>query len=562
MLGTGTCGMVTLTEATAAGVSAMNPGQVRMPHFTEDSCETATEREALVQRVAASHTFERSPRLRAFLQYVCQCALYNQPEAMTEQQIGIHVYDRPPGYNPNEDNIVRSQARLLRMKLEHYFATEGKDSAVVITIPKGRYLPVFDPRSEMPSTQLDAGLAGQRKPRRMLAMVLALAALFGLATFWLGHRLFESRPAASRYAAAPAVSPLRPAIEARSPARNQPPATAGSGSEIRIAAGHAGVPYVDAWGHRWEADLYFEGGNVQPGPRHFFPPVRDPGMFRTIREAVSADMTVPQSQRQFRYDIPVRSGAYELRLFFADPLRQPDVDQKEDAQNIRHLHINLNGHPLLVDFDPIADAGSASVDVRVFRDVYPTAEGKIHLEFLSSWGKPAFVSALELTPGTPGKLKPIRLCAQRSGFVDGDGTQWSGDNYFIGGRTALYANPESRPKVPALYTVERYGNFSYAIPVAPGSYTVKLHFLDSFFSPLIPEAGCTGAGCRVFDVACNGVMLLQDFDIVQAAGGPFRPAVREFHGLHPNGQGKLLLSFSSRVNYAEIRAIEVVDEGR
>ena len=238
------------------------------------------------------------------------------------------------------------------------------------------------------------------------------------------------------------------------------------------------------------------------------------------------------------------------------------MDQKEDAQNNRHIHINLNGHPLLVDFDPIADGGFASVDERVFRDVHPTAEGKIFLDFLSSWGKPAFVSALELTPGTPGRLKPIRLCAQRSGFVDRDGTQWSGDNYFIGGRAALYANPESRPEVPALYTVERYGNFSYAIPVAPGSYTVKLYFLDSFFSPLIPEAGCTGAGCRVFDVACNGVMLLQDFDIVQAAGGPFRPVVREFHGLHPNGQGKLLLSFSSKVNYAEVRAIEVIDEAR
>jgi hypothetical protein len=38
--------------------------------------------------------------------------------------------------------------------------------------------------------------------------------------------------------------------------------------------------------------------------------------------------------------------------------------------------------------------------------------------------------------------------------------------------------------------------------------------------------------------------------------------VREFHGLRPNGQGKLLISFSSRVNYAEIRAIEVIDEAK
>jgi hypothetical protein len=281
-----------------------------------------------------------------------------------------------------------------------------------------------------------------------------------------------------------------------------------------------------------------------------------------MREAISADMTVPQSQRQFRYDIPVRSGVYELRLYFADSLRQPDVDQREVAQNTRHFQVNLNGHPLLLDFDPIADAGSAAVDVRVFRDVYPTSDGKLHLEFLSSWGRPAFVSALELNPGTPGRLKPIRLSAHRSDFTDRDGTRWSGENYFIEGRIALIGNTEPGSKVPALYTGERYGNFSYAIPVTPGSYTVKLHFLESFFSPVVASASCRGVGCRVFDVTCNGVMLLPDFDIFQAAPGAFRPVVREFHGLRPNGQGKLLLSFAPKVNYAEVRAVEVIDEAK
>jgi hypothetical protein len=57
-------------------------------------------------------------------------------------------------------------------------------------------------------------------------------------------------------------------------------------------------------------------------------------------------------------------------------------------------------------------------------------------------------------------------------------------------------------------------------------------------------------------------MLLQDFDISQVVSGAFQPVVREFHGLHPNGQGKLLLSFSPKVNYAEIRAIEVLDEAK
>jgi hypothetical protein len=269
---------------------------------------------------------------------------------------------------------------------------------------------------------------------------------------------------------------------------------------------------------------------------------------------------VPQSERGFKYNIPSPPGVYELRLYFADPHRQPEAGQKEDAQNERHFEVNLNGRPLLRSLDPIADAGSAAVDVRVFKDVRPAADGKIHLEFHSDWGR-AFVSALELTPGTPGKLKPIRIAAGRAGFMGEDGALWSGDNYFIGGRTWFYENPRSGgPRISALYSGERHGNFSYSIPVAPGSYTVRLHFLESFFSPLIPAANCQGAGCRVFDVTCNGVMLLQDFDVFQAAGGAFRPVIREFHGLRPNGQGKLLLAFSPKVNYAEVRALEVIDE--
>lgn len=539
----------------------MGPAKEPVPRC-DALAEAVVEREVLVRRVASSSTFERSPRLRAFFLHVCRCALDNKPEAATEQQVGICVYDRPPGYNPNDDNIVRSQARQLRLKLEHHFANEGKDEPVVITIPKGRYLPLFETRFETPVIRQSVSVPAKGKSRRSLQIPLGVAVVFGLVIVWLSYRSYKSTPPTAHAPVVPAGVVPGPEQSSASPALRSEPLAVASGGEVRIAAGHTGAAYVDVWGHHWETDRFFEGGVSQAGPRHFFPPVPDGGPFKSIRTAVSADLSAPQSQRQFRYDIPVRPGVYELRLYFADPLRQPEGDQPDDAQNYRHFHINLNGHPLLLDLDPVADAGYAAVDVRVFKDVYPDSDGKVHIEFLSSWGKPAFVSALELTPGTAGKLKPIRITAHKSGFTDADGTYWSGDNYYIGGRTTARKNPATAPKIPGLYTGERHGNFSYAIPVAPGSYTVKLHFLESFFSPLVAQAGCGGAGCRVFDVTCNGVMLLQDFDIFQAAAGAFRPVVREFHGLHPNGQGKLLLSFSPKANYAEVRAIEVIDEAK
>ncbi|ACO31884.1 MULTISPECIES: hypothetical protein [Acidobacterium] len=101
---------------------------------------------ALVERVAASRGFHSSHRVREFFFYVCDCALRGVPEEATEQQIGIHVFRRPPGYNSSEDSIVRTHARSLRQKLTEYFSSEGANEEIVITIPKGHYLPVFEPR--------------------------------------------------------------------------------------------------------------------------------------------------------------------------------------------------------------------------------------------------------------------------------------------------------------------------------------------------------------------------------------------------------------------------------
>lgn len=519
-------------------------------------------REDLVRRVASSSTFEKSPRLRAFFLYVCGCALDNQPEAATEQQVGIHVFGRPAGYNPNEDNIVRSQARLLRMKLEHHFANEGKDERVVITIPKGRYVPVFEPRFERPVVLPGASaVAAEIKPRRrgLLPVALTLAAAFCIATVWLATSRLRPRSSAAPAAVSPASVGSRPEQEPSQPASAHTTAALPTTHDIRITAGNMGAPYVDASGRRWEMDRYYQGGVARPGPQHLFPPVADAGVFRTIREAASGENLAPESRREFRYDIPVHQGVYELRLYFADPLRPTGMDRRQDGQNERHFQVNCNGQPLLRAFDAIADAGFAPADVRVFRDIAAAADGKVHLAFVPGPDLP-FLNALELTPGTPGKLKPIRICARPSDVVDSLGERWSADRYFINGRTSAYSNLDTGPKVTEPYTVERFGNFSYAIPVPPGSYTVKLHFLESFFTPL--TGLCVGKGCRVFDVTCNGIALLEGFDVFEAAGGVFRPVIRTFHGLHPNGQGKLLLSFWSRVNYAEIRAIEVLDEAK
>lgn len=104
------------------------------------------EKRDLVDRVANSPVFQRSPRLREFLLYVADCTINERLEGVREQQIAENVFNRKPDYNSGQDNIVRVEARSLRKRLDAYFAAEGKDEPIILSMPKGSYSICFEAR--------------------------------------------------------------------------------------------------------------------------------------------------------------------------------------------------------------------------------------------------------------------------------------------------------------------------------------------------------------------------------------------------------------------------------
>ena len=106
------------------------------------------ERWKLVERIVASKAFHRAPQLRDILVYVAGRSLTENPVTITEQEIGSVVLGRGPEFDPAHDNIVRAQMRHLRLKLAEYFAGEGREEPMVLTIPKGYYVARFEPRAE------------------------------------------------------------------------------------------------------------------------------------------------------------------------------------------------------------------------------------------------------------------------------------------------------------------------------------------------------------------------------------------------------------------------------
>ena len=127
----------------------------------------------LVLRVAAGPLFARSPLLSKFLLYVVAETLEGRQSRISEHQIGMKVFGRPPGYSTREDNIVRNYARQLRKRLTEHFAGPGKSERMRIEIPLGGYVPQFTkaPVARLATTlnpnfnlKVDESRAAGRKP--------------------------------------------------------------------------------------------------------------------------------------------------------------------------------------------------------------------------------------------------------------------------------------------------------------------------------------------------------------------------------------------------------------
>jgi hypothetical protein len=168
------------------------------------------------------------------------------------------------------------------------------------------------------------------------------------------------------------------------------------------------------------------------------------------------------------------------------------------------------------------------------------------------------LNAIALLPGIPHKQAPIRIVTQPTSVTDHNGTIWHPDTYFVSGHPREQRFRVEGTPDPDLYAWERFGNFSYALPVdTRDRYTLVLHFAELYFGTVGSGGGAPRD--RMFSVFCNGSTLLDNFDLYKEAGR-LHAVTKTFYHLRPSPQGKLNLTFEPIVNNATVSAIEVIDE--
>ena len=546
------------------------------------------EKQALEQ-VLSSGIFERSPSLAQVLTYVCGRYFDGTSEGIKEYSIAIDALGRPADFDQKRDSIVRVQVHRLRDRLVEYYEKAGASSEIRIEIPQGQYVPRFvrrataelaegntryqvstmaavdtesftarpiheggprtvsdkadfaaamrptPPIQESPSNGVSLPPGETGAPRtdsywpplswlRVGAILLASAVIAGIGwTVDSGRETAKAGSPSLPTSAFPAVVP---------------------GDSVRILAGLESGTYTDVLGHVWQADRYFTGGSVVKTPDHRILGTREMRLYQARRQGM------------FSYHIPLKPGVYELRLYFAETFFG-DV-AGIGGEGSRAFGININGKTLVHRLDVIGEAGASTAHIRAFRDIEPAPDGMMHLSFDPYVSVP-FINAIEITPGIRGKTAPVRIITQDRAYRDSQGHEWEPDVYAIGGQMVKRPPLPGAPD-PQFFAGERYGNIRYSIPVPPGKYAVTLYMAERWLGPDHPGGG--GAGSRLFDVLCNGVALVRDFDVLKRAGAPDKELVQTFHGLEPNHQGKLDLWLAPNKNFPLLSALEVLDESR
>ena len=508
---------------------------------------------AALQALLSSPEISRSPNLTRILTYLCDKYFAGEGDQIKEYHVALEALGRTADFDQKKDSIVRVEMHRLRRRLKEYHERNGT-TGIQLLIPEKSYVPSFVDLNAVRATTTSVEVVPSPPPLQTEVMLAelptvavpppyrlpipAVLAILGgiLAAALLVVRLwYVSNPTEAKPEIPSTVAKAGPVMIPSAPL----------GDELRILCGRQPGLYVDRYGQTWDGDRYSKGGeSVQ---------VQTPVIAGGFDRNVFHGMRVGHQS----YHIPLKPGRYQMELLFAET-EYGDGNPLEGGELSRPFRVLVNDKIVIEDFDVVAETVQPNIATsRLVTDLSPAADGMLHIEFQAvSTGEP-FVNAIILRPGISANALPIRMICRTHRYKDSKGRLWEPDHYFLGGSTIV------RPTTPPvsdgeIFRGERYGKFTYSIPVKQGAkYQVSLYLWESWLGPGRPGLG--GAGSRVFSVFCNTVPLLRHYDLI-ADSGPDQVNVKTFRNLEPDRNGKLVLHFDAEANKALLNAIEVVDQ--
>lgn len=144
------------------------------------------------------------------------------------------------------------------------------------------------------------------------------------------------------------------------------------------------------------------------------------------------------------------------------------------------------------------------------------------------------------------------LCVNSGGqgFTSSEGVVYLADTYYSGGNSSSHAHAIEGTQDDTLYQTERWGTFSYSLPVPqPGHYIATLQFAEIYYQA---TSSAGGQGSRVFDILLQGQQVTEDFDIL--AQVPSKTALDTSYVVEASSSA-VDLTFGVSADYPKLSAI-------
>ncbi|WEX77476.1 hypothetical protein PYH37_002273 [Sinorhizobium numidicum] len=152
-----------------------------------------TERDirAQLKRIQTSPEFDVPERAHRFLTYIVDEVVAGRGDRIKAFSIAVEVFGRDSSFDAQNDPVVRIEAGRIRRALERYYLVAGQNDPIIVSVPKGGYVPVFSRNDRGPVAQAnaenteEADKNGERRKRRWRPVLLAAAGVLILAVIAL-----------------------------------------------------------------------------------------------------------------------------------------------------------------------------------------------------------------------------------------------------------------------------------------------------------------------------------------------------------------------------------------
>lgn len=163
--------------------------------------------------------------------------------------------------------------------------------------------------------------------------------------------------------------------------------------------------------------------------------------------------------------------------------------------------------------------------------------------------EPVITSPAPTEPVVTSPLPVVPVFAVNAGgnsFKAANGFTYMADKMFSGGRVSKSVKAVGKTTDDVLYQSERYGNFSYAIPVADGTYEITFRMAETLVK---------ASGKRQFDILAENSLLVSNLDLFKEAG--INNAFDLVRTISVT-DGVLNLTFRTDINNATVSAFHII----